>query len=135
MQLTCAPMNYYFHVSQKLPWNLNATAYTYGQMGHAQESIYAYARSWNYYGFTLQRSFLSDDRLTVKLMADFTNQHRKTRTIQGDILGWGDNINPHSRYLRLTLSYRFGKLKTSVKKTETTIENSDVVGGITKGNN
>lgn len=135
MQLTCAPMNYYFHVSQKLPWKLNATAYTYGQMGHAQESIYAYARSWNYYGFTLQRSFLSDDRLTVKLMADFTNQHRKTRTIQGDILGWGDNINPHSRYLRLTLSYRFGKLKASVKKTETTIENSDVVGGITKGNN
>ena len=35
--------------------------------------------------------------------------------------------------LNLTLSYRFGKLKASVKKTEITIENSDEVGGIKKG--
>ena len=32
-----------------------------------------------------------------------------------------------------SVSYRFGKLKASVKKTETTIENSDMVGGISKG--
>jgi len=31
------------------------------------------------------------------------------------------------------LSYRFGKLKASVKNTETTIENSDEVDGIIKG--
>jgi hypothetical protein len=35
--------------------------------------------------------------------------------------------------INFSISYRFGKLKASVKKTETTIENSDVVGGITKG--
>ena len=35
--------------------------------------------------------------------------------------------------IRLSLSYRFGKLKASVKKTETTIDNDDVVGGISKG--
>jgi hypothetical protein len=35
--------------------------------------------------------------------------------------------------INFSISYRFGKLKASVKKTETTIDNSDVVGGITKG--
>ena len=35
--------------------------------------------------------------------------------------------------INFSISYRFGKLKASVKKTETTIDNSDVVGGITNG--
>ena len=60
--------------------------------------------------------------------------HYKTRTTQGDIIGWGDNINTqNSQFFRLSVSFRFGKLKASVKKAETTIENSDVVGGISKG--
>ena len=137
MSLTCAPTNYYFYLSQKLPWKLTATAYTYGQMGHSQLNIYSYVRSWNDYGFTLQRSFLNDDRLTVRLMAGSPfnkNQHRRSHTIQGDILGYGDNINAQNgRYFRINVSYRFGKLKASVKKTETTIENSDEVGGISRG--
>lgn len=106
-------------------------------MGHSQLNIYSYVRSWNDYGFTLQRSFLNDDRLTVRLMAGSPfnkNQHRRSHTIQGDILGYGDNINAQNgRYFRINVSYRFGKLKASVKKTETTIENSDEVGGISRG--
>ena len=128
---------YYVNLSQKLPSKLLFTAYTYGQFGHSPMNIYAYSRSWNRYAFTLQRSFLRDDRLTVRLMANspfHKNQHYYSRTTQGDIIGWGDNINEaNGRYFRLSVSYRFGKLKASVKKTNTTIENSDVVGGITKG--
>ena len=128
---------YYVNLSQKLPWNLRFTAYTFGQFGHSPMNIYAYSRAWNRYVFTLQRSFLSDDRLTVSLLACapfHKDMHYETRTTQGDILGWGDDINAQNgRYFKLTVSYRFGKLKASVKKTETTIENSDVVGGITKG--
>ena len=86
----------------------------------------------------MQRSFLREDRLTLRLSANMPfqrYQRNKTRTTQGDITGWGDNTNNATgRHFRLTLSYRFGKLKASVKKTETTIENNDVVGGITKGN-
>ena len=134
---TCDPTNYYIHVSQKLPWKLSATAYAYGEIGHDQINIYAYSRSWHRYAFTLQRSFLSDDRLTVRLMANapfHKSLHYKTRTTQGDILGWGDNINTqNNQFFRLSVSYRFGKLKASVKKTETTIDNSDMVGGISKG--
>ena len=129
---------YYFNLSQKLPWKLRFTAYTFGQFGHSPMNIYAYSRAWNCYAFTLQRSFLSDDRLTVRLLACapfHKDMHNKTRTTQGDIIGWGDNVNTaNGRYFKLTLSYRFGKLKASVKKTETTIENSDEVGGIIKGN-
>ena len=128
---------YYINISQKLPWKLTATAYTYGQTGHSPENIYAYSRSWWRYAFTVQRSFLSDDRLTVRLMANapfHKDMHYYTRTTQGDILGWGDNTNSqNSCYFRISISYRFGKLKASVKKTETTIENSDEVGGIVKG--
>ena len=128
---------YYINISQKLPWKLTATAYTYGQTGHSPENIYAYSRSWWRYAFTVQRSFLSDDRLTVRLMANapfHKDMHYYTRTTQGDILGWGDNTNSqNSCYFRISISYRFGKLKASVKKAETTIENSDEVGGIVKG--
>ena len=128
---------YYINISQKLPWKLTATAYTYGQTGHSPENIYAYSRSWWRYAFTLQRSFLSDDRLTVRLMANapfHKDMHYYTRTTQGDILGWGDNTNSQNgSYFRIGISYRFGKLKASVKKTETTIENGDEVGGIVKG--
>lgn len=128
---------YYVNLSQKLPWKLLFTAYTFGQFGHSPMNIYAYSRPWNRYAFTLQRSFLSDDRLTVRLMANspfHKNQHDETRTTQGDIIGWGDEIMvPNGRFFKLSVSYRFGKLKASVKKTETTIENSDEVGGIIKG--
>ena len=128
---------YYVNLSQKLPWKLLLTAYTFGQFGHSPMNIYAYSRSWNRYAFTLQRSFLSDDRLTVRLLANspfHKDQHYETRTTQGDIIGWGDDIMaPNGRYFKFSVSYRFGKLKASVKKTETTIENSDEVGGIIKG--
>ena len=133
----CTSMFYYLNISQKLPWKLTATAYTYGQVGQSPMNIYGYSRSWIRYAFTLQRSFLSDDRLTVRLMANAPfnkNMHYKTRTTQGDIIGWGDEIlSQNGQYFRIGVTYRFGKLKASVKKTETTIENSDEVGGITKG--
>ena len=130
-------LSYYAYVSQKLPWKLTAALYTYGQVGHTSESIYAYSRSWNVHAISLQRTFFSDDRLTVALYANNPfrkNVHIRTRTTQGDITGWSDNVNAQmGRMLNLTLSYRFGKLKASVKKTEITIENSDEVGGIKKG--
>ena len=129
---------YYINLRQKLPWKLSSTAYIFGQVGHGSQNIYAYTRSWLRYGFSLQRSFLSDDRLTVRLTAraPFNKQmHYKTRTTQGDVIGWDDAINAgNGRQFAISVSFRFGKLKSSVKKTETTIENSDLRGGITRGN-
>ena len=126
---------YYINGSQQLPWKLRFAAFVYGQTGHTVENVYSYQRSWTQYGFSLQRSFLRDDRLTLRINANnlFSKyNHYISCTTQGDILGYSDSAQ-RGRRINFSLSYRFGKLKASVKKAETTIENDDVVGGITKG--
>lgn len=137
LSLKTADVWYYFNISQKLPWKLQATVSTYGQVGRASQDLYSTYEPYNRYSFTLQRSFLSDDRLTVRLTANslfHKRQHFKTRTTQGDITGWSDTVtDQNGRWFRLSVSYRFGTLKASVKKTETTIQNDDEVGGIVKG--
>ena len=126
---------YYINGSQQLPWGLRFTAFVYGQTGHTIENVYSYQRPWTRYGFSLQRSFLKDNRLTLRINASnlFSKyNHYISCTTQGDTYGYSDSAQRGQR-INFSLSYRFGKLKASVKKTETTIENSDVVGGITKG--
>ena len=133
----CTALNYYANISQRLPWKLTLSGYCFGQLGHSSESIYAYARSWFRYGFSMQRSFLSEDRLTIQLNANAPfnkRMHYKTRTTQGDFLGWGDNVYAgNGQCFRVSVSFRFGSLKARVKKTDTTIENTDEMGGIKRG--
>ena len=137
LELRQTSMYYYLYVAQKLPWKLQVTAYTFGNIGRSSDNIYSVVEPWNRYAFTLQRSFLSDDRLTVRLTANspfHKNQHYKTRTTQGDIVGWGDSCNSsNGRFFRITVTYRFGKLKNKVKTTDVTIENDDLEGGISRG--
>lgn len=127
---------YYSNISQKLPWKLTASAYVYGQIGHQPIGVYGYSRSYIRYGCSLQKSLLADDRLTIRLGARapfHKHLHYKTRTVQGDIIGFGDSWNAQSgQQFQLSVSYRFGKLKASVKKAERSIENTDMVGGISK---
>ena len=130
-------MFYYANIAQKLPWKLLFTAYAYGLFGHSPMNIYSYSSPYHRYAFTLQRSFLKEDRLTVRLTANtpfHKKVHDKSHTTQGDILGWSDAKSvTNARYFKVSVSYRFGKLKASVKKTDTSIENDDIVGGITRG--
>ncbi len=132
----CNCFYYYCNLSQKLPWRLKATAYTFGMIGHSSDDIYTYAGPYFRYGFSLQRSFLKDDRLTVRLSATapFNKQlNYTTCTTQGDVVGKADYINTqNNRSFQLTVSFRFGSLKNKVKKTDTTIENDDVQGGISR---
>lgn len=128
---------YYASISQQLPWKLRLSASSYGSVGHDPNNVYGYSRSWINYGGSLQRSFLKDDRLTIRLQATFPFQkHRHDRSVvtQGDYTGWSDETMMGRRFT-LSVSFKFGKLKASVKKTDTTIENDDVVGGISKGKN
>jgi hypothetical protein len=96
----------------------------YDVYGHTNGSTF-------YHGFALQRSFLSEDRLTVQLSAQnpFAKYRSYTRDIdQGDVIGWS-----RSRYIQrsfdISISFRFGSLKASVKRTNTTIQNDDLMGG------
>ena len=133
----CNSLFCYLYAAQNLPWKLQLSGYIFGQIGHSSVDLYSYSEPWNRYAFTLQRSFLSEDRLTVSLLACapfHKDMHYRTRTTQGDVLCSQDIINAQNgRYLKISLSYRFGKLKSSVKKTDTTITNDDLQGGITRG--
>ena len=133
----CNSLFYYLYAAQTLPWKLQLSGYIFGQVGHSSVDLYSNSEPWNRYAFTLQRSFLSEDRLTVSLLACapfHKDMNYKTRTTQGEVLCREDIVNAQNgRYFKLSVSFRFGKLNSSVKKTDTTIQNDDLQGGITRG--
>ena len=127
--------NYYANLSQQLPWKLRLNLAVYGKIGHSPSSIYYQQHSYYGYYASLQRSFLKDDRLTVRIGANNPfNSHMTSsaETVNGDYRDRQTSWN-HGRSFSISLTWRFGSLKASVKKTEHSIENDDVVGGITKG--
>lgn len=125
---------YYISVTQNLPWKLTLTTSAYGQWGHSPNNVYGYSRSYNRYGFALQKSFLEEDRFTIRLRASNPFSKRiKSESVdcRGDYTGRVIN-DQIGRMFVLSASLRFGKLKAKVKKTESTIDNNDIVGGISK---
>ena len=84
-----------------------------------------------YYSFSINRSFLKEDRLSVG--AYCSNVFEKYRSYNNTTIGtnflsknWG---RYPSRSFGFNISYRFGSLKASVKKTSKSIDNDDVKGG------
>lgn len=127
--------NYYVNLSQKLPWKLLLYLSSYGKIGRSPSNIYTMQHSYFGYYASLQRSFLKNDRLTVRIAANAPfNKYwsSKAETVNGDYRDFQQSWN-RARSFTLSVSYRFGSLKASVKKTEHSIDNDDVVGGITKG--
>lgn len=121
--------------TQQLPWKLRLGAGGGYWMGGAQ-GLYSHNNGSAFYNLSLQRSFLKEDRLTVQLQAQnvFSGKYTTMRsyTTQGDYTGWTSS-QWVGRNVSINVSYRFGSLKARVKKTNTTIENNDVVGGSSKG--
>ena len=127
--------NYYANLSQQLPWQLRLNLAVYGKIGHSPSSIYYVQHSYYGYYASLQRSLLKGDRLTVRIGANNPFNNRMTsgaETVNGDYRDRQTSWN-HGRSFSISLTWRFGSLKASVKKAERSIENDDVVGGITKG--
>ena len=127
--------NYYINLSQDLPWKLRLNLSVYGKIGHSPSGIYYIQHSYYDYYASLQRSFLKDDRLTVRLGANTPFDKylpSEAETVNGDYRDYQKSWN-RGRSFTLSITWRFGSLKTSVKKTEHSIDNDDVVGGITKG--
>ena len=127
---------FYAQLNQQLPWKLRLSV-SGGEWSGGINGLYGhYCGSW-FYNLGLQRSFLKEDRLTVRLSADnFLNSSKfntmKSYISQGDYTGWSKN-KWLSRGFRISISYRFGSLKAHVKRTDKTIENNDVVGGSQQG--
>ena len=113
--------NYYVNLSQKLPWKLLLYLSSYGKIGRSPSDVYTMRHSYFGYYASLQRSFLKADRLTVRIAANAPfNKYwsSETETVNGNYHDFQQSWN---------------RAKASVKKTEHSIDNDDVVGGISKG--
>ena len=126
---------FYAQITQQLPWKLTLTANA-GQWGGDISGLYGYMGTAWFYGLSLQRSFLKEDRLTVRLSAHRPFSSDKMEwsnyTTQGDVLG-SSTTRYHQARLSLNVTWRFGSLRARVKKTDTTIDNNDLVGGSSQG--
>lgn len=120
----------YAGVQQNLPWKINLNCYG----GYGKNSIELYTVkpvSYYYYGLQLQRSFLKDDRLSVSLAANnFAPRYFKYEyVLQTDDYRHSQVQKFRQLHYSLTISYKIGNFKSSVKKAIRTIRNNDVVGG------
>ena len=119
----------YFNWEQKIPWKLTLSTSLGGEYGNRVYDPYAIEGHWFYYNFTLTRRFFKD-KLTVSLSANspFIKERSSTyRIVQGDYTGYErDVMKP--QHFKIGLSWKFGKLRASVKKAERSIQNDDLVG-------
>ena len=126
---------FYAQLNQQLPWKLRLSA-SVGEWSGGIDGLYGYNTGMWFYNLGLQRSFLKEDRLTVRLSADrfFSGKYGNmcSYTTQGDYTGRND-IKFIMRGFKISISYRFGSLKARVKQTDKTIENNDLVGGSKQG--
>ena len=119
----------YFNWEQKIPWELTLTTSIGGEYGNRVYDPYAIEGRWFYYYFTLTRRFFKD-KLTVSLSAEspFIKERSTTyRIVQGDYTGY-ERAVMKPQCFKIGLSWKFGKLRASVKKAARSIENDDLVG-------
>lgn len=127
--------NAHASLNQNFPWKLEGGAYGgYGTGGIALETVKQIR--YYYYGLWIQRSFLKDDRLTLNVnVQNFAPRYQDMA--HEKCLYDGSVVKSMQRQrmfnYMITLSYRIGEFKSSVKKAVKSIVNSDVVGGSAKG--
>lgn len=130
--------NFYTKLTQRLPWKLRGSvslSYWSGWMnGVYGETRANGAGAWDH-TLWIERSFLREDRLTVMLQAwnpfgpySWSNT---MRSINNSMIGENVSKSPYNCSFSVRVSYRFGSLNASVKKTSRTISNDDLVGGKT----
>lgn len=116
-------------LSQKIWWKilLNANC---GRSDELVSDVYQHLGPLYWFGFNLQRSFLPEDRLTVRVGVShpFSKyQNFRQYTTQGDYTGYFRQKSVQ-QWIGGSISYRFGNLRSSVRKANKTIENDDLVG-------
>lgn len=121
----------WLQVQQTLPWNLRLSAsgsYTTGW----NAGLYSYnsISPLCSYSLSLQRSFLKDDRLTVRLIGRNFCGPNKMRiydhTQNMDYVGTTRSKAFNNASFMVNVSLRFGSLNTAVKKVRTNNAGSDV---------
>lgn len=123
---------FYAQAEQQLPGAVKLSL-SGGRNESTLSDLYGYYEPTYFYMLALSRSFLKENRLTMRLMAycgsgSFSKYEQSNmHIVNGDYTGW-DRVNTYSRNLTLRISYRFGSLKANVKKANKTVENEDLIG-------
>jgi len=125
----------YFRASQQLPWKLRIEGFMFYDRGRLN-SVYTFNANTIkslFHGFSLQRTFLKEDRLTAKvnIMNPFAFHGLGNRSVtdRGDYTGWDISRYNAARSVMISVSYRFGSVNAKVKKAAAAIVNDDLQGG------
>lgn len=126
--------NAYTRITQRLPWKLSASlgAYYWGGSIDLYSRFQSVGISNLYYNISLNRNFLKEDRLSVRLSVQnpFYSSRRKSKSETFNTsyrtVTYNYNFNPTA--FNLSVSYRFGSMNSVVKKTAAKISNDDLVG-------
>lgn len=120
-------------ISQKLPWKLTAQGsvfYWSGGIGGLYDK-YRNIGGINY-TLSLQRSFLKEDRLTVRAYVrnPFHSKHPRMKysSVNTSFNQVSYSFRQPTTNFGISISYRFGSLNAQVKKTAKTIQNDDLNG-------
>ncbi len=128
-------------IRQNLPykWRIRGFMYwnTPNDRGLYSRVHYRHGASIGYYSISLIRGFLKDERLwfSVSWNNPFASKKRctVTETVNMPYDGESYSYSRHPQYANINISYRFGKLNAQVKKVKGSIDNNDVVGGVSRG--
>lgn len=128
-----ASANFHLGLQQQLPWKLKANVM--GGYGTAAPQAQGKGTSHYFHLLTLSRSFLNEDRLTVTAQAvNFIHPRQKFRTtVETDAFRSVQTMRLEPYRIGVSISYRIGKLQTSVKKAQRSIQNDDVLSGGNSG--
>ncbi len=124
----------YLRFTQEIPWKLKLTL-SGGWSSGSMHSVYAYGTAGDpWYEIGLQRSFLKDDRLSVRIstanpFGPYTKKYDRIHYVNTGYTGYAQSSDPRAAYVWANVSFRFGNLKSSVKKVNKSISNDDLKGG------
>jgi hypothetical protein len=119
-------MNVFANVQQTLPYDIVASANVMYNSG--QKTLQGNVKGLTFIGFNLSKSFLKDKSLNVSLKANSPFKKNVEIDFVNHTTGYRQetHIVTPIRTIGVSVSWRFGNLKASVKKTARSIENDDV---------
>lgn len=120
--------NGYSNVQYTLPKDYRVNAYVGGSTPYL--NIQGKGSSYNYYGLSLSKGFLSD-KLNVNVSSsNFFSNEQKYKNVINNPTFRTESFNTFNRsFVSLRVSYRFGEMKAQIKKAVRGITNDDSMGG------
>lgn len=127
---------FFFRLQQKLPWDITGSAQCFFHNGNVN-GLYGSMKMIGLakigYGISLQKSFLKENRLTIRVSTWNPFFPSQTKYVsQSANLPYNSTSttwNLYNRMFQFSISYRFGSLNAQVKKTVKSISNDDLTGG------